>query len=108
MQRREDLQNGEVGEIMNESAKVRLSSSVFFPLLREAGASSTDDLHWSQELRHLEAGGENNNVELRPFSAVAHNTRLVNLANAFLYYVEILSVQSFEVAWIKNTALAAC
>jgi hypothetical protein len=77
-------------------------------LLHEAGASSTDDLHWSQELRHLEAGGENNNVELGPLSTVTHNTCLVNLANAFLYYIEILSVQSFKVAWIKNTALAAC
>lgn len=83
--RREEyhLQDGKVREIVNVAAKVCLSAANRTPLISQGLTGFADDLHWGQEVADLEAGGEDDDIELLACAVLAGDSRLVDLFDSF-------------------------
>jgi hypothetical protein len=100
------LQDGEVWEIMYIGAHVRLCPTMLIPLLIQGLALFSDDFHWRQELLYLEAGGQDDYVELVFRSVNIDDAGLIYRTNTFWYNIEIRGIEGVEVIRVEDTALA--
>ena len=83
----------EIGKVVDVCAHVGLGAAVLFPLLGERDAGLADDVHWREELGDLEAGCEDDEVEVAFFAAGAGDAGGVDGFDAFGDDVEIWVVQ---------------
>lgn len=79
---------------------------MLFPLPIQGLALFSDDFHWRQELLHLEAGGQDDYVELVFRSINIDDAGLIYCANTFWYYIEVGGVEGVEIIRVEDTALA--
>ena len=103
----DDLQDCKVRKVVHERTHIRLGASMLFPLLIERLPVFAQHLHWSEELLDLEAGSQNNDIELALTAVFTDNAGLVDLFDAFWYELEIGFVQSIQIVRIEDSALAA-
>lgn len=93
---------------MHECPHVCLGAAVFLPLLCEISSISTIYFHGHQELLHIEARRQHNNVKICFCPIGADDTSLVKRLDTQRNQVKIWAVQAFEVVGVENSALTAC
>lgn len=102
----ECIQNGHVGKVVNKCSEVRLGTTALVPLLLERVTIGTNDIHWRQELRHLEASSKHDDIILVHSSGRADNTVLGDSLQAFGDEFDVLAVQGIEITRISDLPLA--